>query len=103
MISSINAAQIYLVLLKFAPFFIISFILIYDLIDVHYQEPEFSLTMAIIPAALIHVGLAVYCVRRETYIGMSLVVVSLPPYLRTHESTLTVICRSDTRLRLRIS
>ncbi|KAK7190950.1 hypothetical protein DPSP01_009157 [Paraphaeosphaeria sporulosa] len=69
------AYQIYLVILKFTPFFIISFILLYDLIDVHYVEPEFSLTMAIIPVALIHVGLAVYFVRIETFIGMSFVLV----------------------------
>ncbi|KAJ4294407.1 hypothetical protein N0V90_008097 [Kalmusia sp. IMI 367209] len=65
--------QVYLVILKFTPFFIISFILIYDIIDVHYINPEFSLTMAIIPAALIHVGLAVYFVRIETRIGMIVV------------------------------
>jgi hypothetical protein len=40
-------------------------------------EPEFSLTIAIIPAALIHVALAVYFVRIETRIGMLLVLVSL--------------------------
>lgn len=68
----------YLVILKFTPFFIVAFILIYDLINVHYVNPEFSLTMAIIPAALIHVGLAVYFVRVESYIGMLLVLVNLP-------------------------
>ncbi|KAJ4357705.1 uncharacterized protein N0V89_002281 [Didymosphaeria variabile] len=64
------AYQVYLVILKFTPFFIIAFILLYDLVDVHYEEPEFSLTMAIIPAALIHVGLAIYFVRIETGVGM---------------------------------
>lgn len=74
--SSIKQAQVYLVILKFTPFFIICFILLYDLINVHYMEPEFSLTVSIIPAALIHVGLAVWFVRIETYIGMLLVLVS---------------------------
>jgi uncharacterized membrane protein YGL010W len=73
----INHTQVYLVIIKFTPFFIIAFILLYDLIDVHYVEPEFSLTIAIIPAALIHVALAVYFVRIETRIGMLLVLVSL--------------------------
>ncbi|OAL46339.1 hypothetical protein IQ07DRAFT_146909 [Pyrenochaeta sp. DS3sAY3a] len=63
--------QIYLVILKFSPFFLVAFIVTYDLIDVHYEEPEFSLTMAIIPVALIHVGLAVYVVRRESTVGMA--------------------------------
>ena len=72
-----KTVQIYLVILKFTPFFIVAFIIVYDLIDVHYVEPEFSLTLAIIPAAIIHVGLAVYLVRIESYIGMLLVLVSL--------------------------
>lgn len=68
----------YLVILKFKFFFIVGFIIVYDLIDVHYNEPEFSLTMAIMPAALIHVGLAVHFVRIETRIGMAFVLVSFP-------------------------
>ncbi|KAG9193642.1 hypothetical protein G6011_03677 [Alternaria panax] len=52
--------QIYLVLLKITPYFVFAFIFIYDFIDVHYQEPEFSLTLSILPAILIHVAIAVY-------------------------------------------
>lgn len=77
----LTIVQIYLVILKFTPFFIVAFIIIYDLIDVHFVEPEFSLTMAIIPAALIHVGLAVWLVRIESYIGMLLILVSPSPYI----------------------
>ena len=58
-----------------------AFIIIYDLIDVHFVDPEFSLTMAIIPAALIHVGLAVWLVRIESYIGMLLILVSPSPHI----------------------
>jgi hypothetical protein len=77
----LKIVQIYLVILKFTPFFIVAFIIIYDLIDVHFVEPEFSLTMAIIPAALIHVGLAVWLVRIESYIGMLLILVSPSPHI----------------------
>ncbi|EMD92149.1 hypothetical protein COCC4DRAFT_131127 [Bipolaris maydis ATCC 48331] len=65
--------QIYLVFLKYTPYFVFAFLLIYGLIDVHYVEPEFSLTMAIIPATLLHLALAVYFVRHEILIGMTLV------------------------------
>jgi len=84
--SAVLTYQIYLVLLKFTPFFIICFIIVYCIIDVHYVEPEFSLTLAIIPAILIHVGLAVYFVRHETRIGMAVVLVSPPIKLSTSRS-----------------
>ncbi|KAH6613029.1 hypothetical protein C7974DRAFT_322330, partial [Boeremia exigua] len=58
--------QIYLVILKFTPFFLIAFVITYGLIDVHYNEPEFSLTMAIIPLALLNVALAVFAIRKES-------------------------------------
>lgn len=67
--------QVYLVILKFTPFFLTAFILIYGLVNVHYMEPEFSLTIAIIPAALIHVALAVYFVRNEIRIGMAVILI----------------------------
>ncbi|KAB2110250.1 hypothetical protein AG0111_0g1071 [Alternaria gaisen] len=62
--------QIYLVLLKLTPYFVFAFIFIYAFIDVHYVEPEFSLTLSILPATLIHVAIAVYFVRHERRIGM---------------------------------
>ncbi|CAG5159161.1 uncharacterized protein ALTATR162_LOCUS5444 [Alternaria atra] len=65
--------QIYLVLLKITPYFVFAFIFIYDFIDVHYKEPEFSLTLSILPVTLIHVAIAVYCVRHERPIGMAFV------------------------------
>jgi uncharacterized membrane protein len=73
----LTVIQIYLCSLKYTPYFVFAFILIYGLIDVHYVEPEFSLTMAIIPATLLHLALAVYFVRHEIRIGMISVLVSL--------------------------
>ncbi|KAJ5156088.1 hypothetical protein N7492_008891 [Penicillium capsulatum] len=59
------AYEIYLVLLKLDFYFLIAFIIQYNLIDVHFEEPESSLTWALIPAALIVMILSIYSVRRE--------------------------------------
>ena len=68
--------QVYLVLLKYTPYFVFAFIIIYAFIDVHYHEPEFSLTLAIIPATLVHLAFAVYFVRHEKRFGMAIILVS---------------------------
>ncbi|KAH7138383.1 hypothetical protein B0J11DRAFT_587651 [Dendryphion nanum] len=73
------ALIIYLVILKVMPYFFFAFILIYGFINVHYFEPEFSLTMSIMPLALVHIALAVYFVRIETRIGMAIILVSSVP------------------------
>ena len=70
-----NPKQIYLVLLKLTPYFVFAFIFIYAFIDVHYVEPEFSLTLSILPATLVHVAIAVYFVRHERRIGMGFALV----------------------------
>ncbi|EDU43971.1 conserved hypothetical protein [Pyrenophora tritici-repentis Pt-1C-BFP] len=70
--------MVYLVLLKYTPYFIFAFIFIYTFIDVHFTQPEFSLTIAIMPAILLHVGIAVYTVRHEKRFVMTVVLVSIP-------------------------
>lgn len=92
----LTGEQIYLVILKFTPFFLIAFIVTYDLVDVHYEEPEFSLTMAIIPIALIHVGLAVYVVRREATLAMVAILVRYST-LHHHFPMLTIPAGSPRR------
>ena len=62
-------------MLKFTTFFLFAFILVYGLVNVHFMEPEFSLTMGIMPVALIHIALAVYFVRHESRVGMAIVLV----------------------------
>lgn len=81
----LTVVQIYLGFLKYTPYFVFAFILIYGLINVHYIEPEFSLTMAIIPATLLHLALAVYFVRHEIRICMILVLVSLVSLTNTSD------------------
>lgn len=70
-----NEAQIYLVLVKVAVFFIICFVLQYGLVDVHFEEPEFGLTMALLPATLLLMILGVYVVRFERKRPMGFVIV----------------------------
>jgi hypothetical protein len=68
--------QIYLVLIKVDFFFIAVFVIQYGLIDVHFDEPEFALTMALLPASFLLMILAVWVVRREWKIAMIIVIVS---------------------------
>ncbi|CAG8030853.1 unnamed protein product [Penicillium salamii] len=67
--------EIYLVLVKVAVFFIICFVLQYGLVDVHFEEPEFGLTMALLPATLLLMILGVYVVRFERKWPMGFVIV----------------------------
>ncbi|CRL24471.1 unnamed protein product [Penicillium camemberti] len=60
-----RAYEIYIVLIKLIFFFLTGFILQYNLIDVHFDEPEYSLTMALIPAAFIMIMLGIYFVKHE--------------------------------------
>ncbi|EED13026.1 conserved hypothetical protein [Talaromyces stipitatus ATCC 10500] len=66
--------EIYLVLIIFNVYFFIGFIVQYNLVDVHFIEPEFSLTMALIPAAVMLMVLSAYFVRYENKIGTIIVI-----------------------------
>ncbi|KAJ5462138.1 hypothetical protein N7530_010343 [Penicillium desertorum] len=59
------AYEIYVVFVKLGAFFIVCFVLQYGLIDVHFIEPEFGLTMSIPPALTVVIVLGVYFIRRE--------------------------------------
>lgn len=69
-----------MVLIKFDFFFLTGFIIQYDLIDVHFAEPEYSLTMALIPASLLVMVAGIYCVKSGLRVAMMVVIVSLPSY-----------------------
>ncbi|KAF2017845.1 hypothetical protein BU24DRAFT_449430 [Aaosphaeria arxii CBS 175.79] len=66
--------QIYLVLLRFTFLFAVLLILLFDLVEVHYREPEFSLTMGVIPLTLLHAIASAFCVQRETKLGMAVII-----------------------------
>ncbi|KAI1572757.1 PurL Phosphoribosylformylglycinamidine FGAM synthase synthetase domain [Pyrenophora tritici-repentis] len=83
--------MVYLVLLKYTPYFIFAFIFIYTFIDVHFTQPEFSLTIAIMPAILLHVGIAVYTVRHEKRFVMTVVLLGHAAYIAYLVSRLVVL------------
>ncbi|KAF5002757.1 hypothetical protein FGRMN_155 [Fusarium graminum] len=64
----------YLVFLKVSVLLIILFVIVYGFVTVHYVQPDFGLTMTIIPIAVIHAVLASMCVRGEYLPGMIVVI-----------------------------
>ncbi|KAF1923345.1 uncharacterized protein M421DRAFT_75520 [Didymella exigua CBS 183.55] len=61
--------QVLVVVMKLDVYFVIAFIIIYGLVDVHYAIPEFPLTMAIIPVLWIQVAMTIVFTKRENKIG----------------------------------
>ncbi|EKG13423.1 hypothetical protein MPH_09449 [Macrophomina phaseolina MS6] len=68
------AYQVFLVLMKLGVYFFIAFLVLYGVINVHYAMPEFAIVMALIPAALLQISLAVYSARKENKFGMAVVI-----------------------------
>ncbi|EXL63388.1 hypothetical protein FOCG_01724 [Fusarium oxysporum f. sp. radicis-lycopersici 26381] len=68
------SANAYLVFLKVSLLLINLFLITYGLVDVHYREPEFGLTMTIIPVSIIHAILAATCIKKEYMPGMVVVI-----------------------------
>ncbi|OJI80041.1 hypothetical protein ASPTUDRAFT_178188 [Aspergillus tubingensis CBS 134.48] len=59
------AYEVFLVLIKLNLYFLIGFIIQYNLVYVHFKEPEYTLTMLLIPVAIIAIFLGVWFVQRE--------------------------------------
>ncbi|KAE8552686.1 hypothetical protein EYB25_004065 [Talaromyces marneffei] len=68
--------EVYLVLILFDLYFLVGFMIQYNLVNVHFIEPEFSLTMALIPTVVMVLVLSVYFVRYENKIGTIIVIIS---------------------------
>ncbi|KAI9150672.1 IQ calmodulin-binding motif [Paramyrothecium foliicola] len=64
----------FLVFLKISPLFTTMFVINYGFVTVHYKQPDFALTMAILPTLLIHAALATYWARTEHKFGMIVVI-----------------------------
>ncbi|EOD47436.1 hypothetical protein UCRNP2_5823 [Neofusicoccum parvum UCRNP2] len=75
LITSTAWVGVFLVLMKLGVYFFIAFLVLYGVINVHYAMPEFGIVMALIPAALLQISLAVWCVRKEIYVGMAFVII----------------------------
>lgn len=71
----LTTTQVLLVLLRMEIFFLIGFILLYGLVAVHYVQPEFGLTIAIIPAMMIQIVLTIVCTKAEHTLGASVAIV----------------------------
>lgn len=69
--------QALLVSLRVSPLYVTLFVLLYDFVVVHYTQPEFGLTLAIIPVILIHALSMSYSVRMEFKMTTWLLVVYL--------------------------
>jgi hypothetical protein len=61
----LTPAKVLLVLLKLEVYFFVAFVIEYGIINVHYEIPEFPLTMALIPLLLVQVALTIYSIKRE--------------------------------------
>ncbi|KAL0253402.1 hypothetical protein SLS55_010381 [Diplodia seriata] len=68
------AYQVFLVLMKLGVYFFIAFLVLYGVINVHYEMPEFAIVMALIPLSLLQISLAVWCTRSEIRTGMAIVI-----------------------------
>lgn len=86
--------QIFLVLIKLNLFFLVAFIVQYDLIDVHFEEPEYALTLALIPAVLLVMILGIWFVRKEYKYAMVAVIVR-NSFLTRHFVTNVLFLRLD--------
>ncbi|EOD43537.1 hypothetical protein UCRNP2_9767 [Neofusicoccum parvum UCRNP2] len=89
--------QIFLVLMKLSFYFLVAFVIIYGFVDVHYEQPEFALTMAIIPAAMVQVLLSAYFTRRETRIGTAATIVVYAGAVAYLISRIIVLCGNGWR------
>jgi hypothetical protein len=66
------------VLIRIEPYFFIAFVITYGIVNVHFVEPEFGLTMALIPALALLVVATIYFTRAENTFGALIAIVRGP-------------------------
>ncbi|KAF5858761.1 hypothetical protein ETB97_003815 [Aspergillus alliaceus] len=91
------AYECYLVLAKYVFFFLVAFIVEYSLVDVHFDEPEYSLTMALIPASFMALALGIYCVKKELKWAMVFIIICFIGLLVYLLSRVVVLCGTSQR------
>ncbi|PWY63053.1 hypothetical protein BO83DRAFT_403387 [Aspergillus eucalypticola CBS 122712] len=69
------AYEVFLILRKLNLYFLIGVIIQYDLVYVHFKEPEYTLTILLIPVAIIAIFLGVWFVQRERTFGANAIVI----------------------------
>jgi hypothetical protein len=80
--------------MKLEAYFVIAFVVVYGLIDVHYELPEFPLTIAVIPLLFVQLGMTVYFIEHENKLGALTVIVcpSRHQFIHVHKLTLKHRC-----------
>ncbi|KAJ5134219.1 uncharacterized protein N7443_004152 [Penicillium atrosanguineum] len=91
------AYEIFLVLIKLDFFFLVGFIVQYDLVDVHFEEPEYSLTLALIPVSFIIMLMGIWTVRSEWKIATFSVIVCLILLMAYLLSRIIILCGHTSR------
>lgn len=80
--------QLYLVSAKLCVCATPSFLSIYGFVELRPTQPEFAVTMLLVPIVVFKPLLAVYCIKREAAAGTAAVIVSvdrgLPPFPPAH-------------------
>ncbi|KAJ5110099.1 hypothetical protein N7532_002744 [Penicillium argentinense] len=77
-----SGIKTFLVLTKINFFFSVGFIIQYNYIDVHWEEPEYSLTVALIPILILVMIFGIWFVRKEWKWAMIGIIVSSLATLR---------------------
>ncbi|KAJ5603330.1 hypothetical protein N7537_006286 [Penicillium hordei] len=67
--------EIFLVLIKLLFYFLLGFIIQYNLVYIHFREPEYTLTMLLIPVAFIVMLLGIWVVQHERTIGVVAIII----------------------------
>lgn len=67
--------QIYIALLKFDFFFFLAFTVQFLVVVINFRDPEFWITLAAIPITVLLLFLAGYWTRKESIVGMLLIIV----------------------------
>lgn len=74
--SLLNGAQLYLVSAKLCLCSSVSFLFIYGFVELRPTQPEFAVTMLLVPGVVLKPVLAVYFIKREVAVGTAAIVVS---------------------------
>ncbi|RAL17426.1 uncharacterized protein BO97DRAFT_359230 [Aspergillus homomorphus CBS 101889] len=91
------AYELYIVLIKYVFFFLVAFIVEYNLIDVHFSESEYNLTLALVPTTFVVMILGIYCVKQEMKWAMAFIVMCFLGLIAYLLSRIVVLCGSSRR------
>lgn len=80
--------------MKLEVYFVIAFIVVYGLVDVHYELPEFPLTIAVIPLLFVQLGMTIHFIKQENRLGALAAIVRFSYRSFLHSSMLTFKHRS---------